>query len=785
MDSSKIQFGRVAFPEPKSSFNVASIIKICLFHWPLLLIGLALSATAAYFYLSYIQPVYKIKATIQVQDIQRSAEAKSALHEIDLSRSPKIIENEIELLKSNQLVSQVIKDLGLNTTYQWKEGFFYRDLYGSSPIEIHQHAEYIQPGQLEIKVISNKAFSIQYEDGAVKNYSFGQKFKYNGIEYSIVANDWINKFVGLELKVSQANVEDWSLYYQSAIEVEAANVLSSTILISINDPIASRGKDILNRLITNYQLVSNSEQTKSFNTTLDFLQQRISALQGELTDAEQSISNFKSSRGLTDLSSDSKVSLQNMQTNDMHLNQVNVQLSVIEGIERYMNTASNSEKIPVTLGIVDPTLTNLIDKLSQLQLQRERLLATTPETNPDFEPLNRQILLTRNSIRENIGSTKASLFNTRQKLQSYNSKFEYAIKKVPVQEQQFVTIKRQQAIKENMYNYLLQKKEEVSMNYASTLAKSQVIDYAYAEPARKTSSLKVFALAILIGLLIPGGLVVLKNSFTSKVMNSQDVSSILDIPIVAEIAQNHTSQSIVIGGHNTNETAEQFRALRTRIARIYGENRSGRVTMVTSSISGEGKSFISTNLATSLAAIGRKTLLLELDLRKPQAKTLMSLPSEFPGITDVLTGEVRLADAIQETPFSPFLRVITSGGFVQNPSELLEDESLHQLVRELREEYDDIVIDSPPVHIVSDALILAPLADLTLYAIRQGYTPQSELNFLKDLCKQEQLGTIRLVFNGIQRLRYGYGAQFDYSYAGSAPHSAVYEAVFKDFKSRF
>ncbi|MCE6991381.1 polysaccharide biosynthesis tyrosine autokinase [Dyadobacter sp. CY323] len=788
MDSSQIQFARISFPEQKKSNNIGNLINMCLYRWPLFLLCIALSLGAAYFFLSIQQPIHQIKATLLIQDVMKAPNAQSALHEIDLTRSPKIIENEIEVLKSKQMIGQVIKDLNLTISYFKKDHLKYQDLYNSGPVKLlGSYKTYGEAQHIIIDIINDKSFNLEGTDGSIKTLYFDQRFNIGKSQYTLTANEKIKEYTGSKIRISLLNNDALTHHYQSVIQVEPLNKLSTGILLSIDDVVPMRGKDILNRLISNYQLANNSEQSKSLSTTLLFLEQRIASLHGELTDAELGISSFKSSRGLTDLSEDSKVSLQNMQSNDRQLNDVNVQLSIVDGVQKYMNTASSSEKMPVTLGITDPALNNLIDRLSQLQMQRERLLATTPETNPDFIPIDRQIIVTRNLIKENIGNIRATLFNTRQKLLSYNSKYESSIKKIPVQEQQFVNIKRQQAIKENLYTYLLQKKEEVSMNYASTLSKSQIIDSAYAEPVQKARAIIVYALAVLMGLVVPGAFVHARSSFSTKVTELQDLKSVLDAPVISEIAQSASSNPIVVGRTDSNETSEQFRALRTKLSYYYGGKKNGRVTLVTSSSPGEGKSFISCNLAISLAAIGRKTLLLELDLRKPKVARAFGLPDGHLGVTDLLTGQADLSETLQTTDFSSDLQIISSGAFIPNPSDLLENALVKDFIDDLRNRFDDIIIDSPPVHLVPDALILSPLADLTLYTIRQGHTDQSELHYINDLTRQKQLVNVHMVFNGIQRLRYGYGSEYDrsYSYHSSSQPSRVHNALFRNFTSRF
>ncbi|RYX87911.1 polysaccharide biosynthesis tyrosine autokinase, partial [bacterium] len=569
-----------------------------------------------------------------------------------------------------------------------------------------------------------------------------------------------------------------------AIDVTLSNKLATTVTLTLNDPVPQRGKDILNRLIFNYNAAAGIEKRQETKNTLDFLDKRIDSLGIDLTKTEKKLESFKSSKSLTtDISEDSKISLQNLQANDTRLNEVNIQLSVIEGIVRYVNSPVNTGKAPATLGITDVALSSLIEKLATLQLQRERLLATTPETNPDFEPINRQIAITRTAIKENVKNIKSSLLSTRNKLQSYNSGFESSIKNIPTQERELVSIKRQQAIKENLYNYLLQKREEVSVSYASILTNDRIVDQAYSGTPKSNKSL-AFAVALVLGLGLPAGLIFARNSLSNKITTPQEIKDKLDIPVIAELPYEVTKNAIVING-NTTAISEQFRALRTKMHYLYGEKEDGRVTLLTSSVPSEGKSFVSGNLALALACSGRKTIILELDLRKPQLTKNFNLADHYPGITDYILGKVSLSDIVQASNLDHNLRFIGSGTNVNNPSELLEQKQLNDLILELRNQYDDIIIDSPPVHLVPDAMILSRLTDQTFYMVRQGFTEKLELPFIKELNDQKQLTNINLIFNGIERLKYGYGYKYNNKYYDLEKRSKGLNFMFNNISKRF
>ena len=781
------QYTTFILPEKKNqqSTDLKSTINRYLYHWPLFILGLALALTAAFIYLQIAKPVYEIKATLLIKDEKKTPDQQSALHEIDLVNSSKIIENEIEILKSKQLISQVIQDLQLGTNYQKKDGLSSQDLYKSSPVKLtllNSTGNYTQ-GTINLVIENQKSFLIIMSNGKLKEFQFGTVLKNSFGTWKLEPTQRLQQYQGATIKITIADPEKLALQYQKAIDVSLLNKLATAVVLSMTDQVAQRGKDILNRLIFNYNSAETIEKNRETKSTLDFLDQRIATLSGELAVAEKGIEGFKSSRGLTDMSSDSKVSLENMQANDTQLNAVNVQLSVIEGIEKYINSAQNSGKAPATLGIADPALSSLIEKLAQLQLQRDQLLATTPETNPDFEPINRQISTTRAAIKENVRNIKSSLLSTKGKLQSFNSRFESSIKNIPTQEREYVSIKRQQAIKESLYTYLLQKREEVSVNYASTLSSDRIVDQAYAGPAKGPQKPIAYAVAFLLGIGLPAGLIYARNSLNNKITTLQEIKDTVEIPVITELPYEATQNAIVINS-STTAISEQFRTLRTKMYYLYGEKEHGRVTLLTSSVPGEGKSFVSSNLALALAYSGRKTIVLELDLRKPQLIKSFNRSVDHAGMTDFILGKATLSDIIQPSGIEPNLDLISSGTIVNNPSELLERKQLKELISSLRNVYDDIIIDSPPVHLVPDAIILSRSTDFTLYIVRQGFTDKSELNFIKELNDQKQILNMNIVFNGIDRMKYGYGYKYNDKYYDQGKKSKDWNSVFSGFFNR-
>jgi tyrosine-protein kinase Etk/Wzc len=773
-------------PQKKQSKDIKSVINKYLFHWPLFLIFVTAALILATIYLKFAKPTYEVKATILIKDNGKEPDAKRDMtDEIGITNPTNGVENEMEIIKSQNLIKQVVNDLQLWATYKKVDGLSSVDLYKDSPVKfiLLKPDGKLNDKSIVLSVKDAKTFLFKSPDGQQREYAFGQNYVSDFGTWKLEPTASIAKYTNTVIKIILTDPNIATLDYQKSIDASLANKLATSITLLVTDKVPQRGKDILNDLITNYNLWSSNEKNKEAKSTLDFLDQRIASLTGELSASEKGIEGFKSSRGLTDFSSDSKIRLENLQANDANLNDVNIKLNVIEGVERYINANQNTEKAPATLGFVDPALSNSIEKLSQLQLQHDKLSATLPLTNPDFEPINNQIRNAKSAIKENVKNIKDALLTTKRNLQSYNQKFESSIKSMPSEERKYISIKRQQLSKESLYTFLLQKREEVAVKYASTLQNNRVVDQSYAnEPANPAKS--AYGVALLLGLIIPIGLIYGREKINNTITDVKEITDVLKAPVVSEIPYQTSPDIFVVNDNSTNSVSEQLRALRMKLFYLHQEKESGRVTLITSSIPNEGKSFISVNLSTVLAFAFKKTVVLELDLRKPKISESFKLSRYHRGISDYLNGKATKSEIIRPSGTVENLDVISSGSIVNNPSELLEKKELKNLIEQLRLEYDDIIIDSPPVHLVPDATVLSRIADTTLYVVRQGITEKVELNYINELIDQRQLQQINIVFNGIERMKYGYGYRFDNNYY-SKTKKGFLSSLFNDFGHRF
>ncbi|GAB3925882.1 GumC family protein [Mucilaginibacter myungsuensis] len=771
-------------PQP---FDLKATLRRYLYHWPLFLIFAAVSGAGAFYYLLHAKPVYIINAKLMIKDNTTKTNEEIALKQLSETEQPKGVESEIELLRSKTSMLQIVNNLQLWVTYQQKGKYVSKDLYGQSPVkfELTDPGKYTT-GTISIVVDDSDSYHVVSGTNNGPKLGFGQPVKNNVGGWHLTATENVKNFIGRSIMITLADTNQVADQYLTKLKMANPDKNVPIVYLTIEDEAPGRGINVLDQVITEYHKEAALAKKRATKNTLDFIDARLGSLTGELNGVERNVEEFKSSRGLTDIAADSKASVDNFQDNDKRLNEINVQLEVVRNIERYINSGiGDGESPPSTIGIADQTLTNLVDQLTDLQLEKSKLLATTPAGNPIFVPLNRQINSTREALRQSVGSIRTSLTAIKGQLLSNNSRFQSTIKGVPGQERQLVGIKRQQGSKENLYEYLLQKREEVALDYAATIPAATTVETANFGGLKSSKNNLVIAMAFMFALAGPVGLILARDAVSSVIINQNSIINYTKAPVISEIMQNDSSSPEMILSKPRYIIGEQFRDLRTKLNYLHNKKPKGRVTLFTSSIAGEGKSFVATNLAVTLAAAKRKTILLELDMRIPKIHQILNLDTQHAGLTSYLNGEATLSDIIQPTALHPDLYVITTGAIPENPSELLETNRMTDLIEFLKLEYDDILIDSPPVHLVTDAMILADLCDVTLYVVRQAFTPSSELAFIKRTYAEKKLPNMNIIFNGVEKEgKYSYGYNLYSNYYNNEKTTKAH-SNWKTFFSRF
>ncbi|HEY0900128.1 MAG TPA: polysaccharide biosynthesis tyrosine autokinase [Sphingobacteriaceae bacterium] len=751
--------------QEEKSPALREVIGIYLYYWPYFLLSVLIALALSFLYITIKPPVYEINSKVLIKDEKKIPTDQPVMKEMDLFKQNKLVENEIEIIRSRNLMKEVVTEHNLWVSYR-EGGWKSRDLYTQSPVTLilTQPASSMKKDEeLKIKILNDREFTLSRKNTTQKLlFNTSYRLKRLGT-WQLQATPFFQDYQGKKINISVKDPDLAALEYVENLDVAQSNKLASVVELSLKDQVPERGELVLKSLLASYKRKSQEEKSRIAKNTLDFITKRLSYVSGELETVERNMEGYRSSQGLTDISSESKVFLDNVQTTDNKLNEVNVKLSQINDIETYLNSENNLGNTPATAGIDDPSLGKLINNLTELQLQREKLLAITPEKNPIFDQINRQIAIAKTSIRENIQGLKSSLISSKDQLQSFNSQFENSIKKLPGQERQLLTIKRKQNIKENLYNYLLQKREEISLSYASASAENENIETAFAgEPVSPMKPL-IYALGLFFGLAFPAGIIYGKNALNTKVQSRKEIEDHTTVPIIAELMNEKKKSSLIFDHSKNTALSEQFRSLRTNLKYLLTQHGNHKVTLLTSSVANEGKSFVTCNLGLTLAASGRKTIILELDLRKPSVAKKLQLDTGKKGLCDYLKGTAGIDEIIQQSDLHENLFVISTGTLPGNPAEILEQEKLDNLIEWLRNRFDQILLDSPPLHLVTDAMILSRMADLTLYVVRHNHTSRSELGFVEQLNKENKLPGMNLVFNGVQMdSRYGYSLDTKY-----------------------
>jgi len=726
----------------------------------------------AYVYLLYKQPIYKIQASLLLQDEKRGSGQDAPLKELEVYSPKKVVENELEVLHSSTLMDRVVTNLHLDSQYFRKTKFGKREIYAESPVWIL--VEEADPSLYKTPLALSfvNAETVRIND---KTYPLNQRLKTPYGQFRVLTRKDVsakNEPITVQVMPKAAAVG----MYLDKLKTEPTSKTSTVIHLTLEDAVPEKGEAVLNSLINEYNLAAIADKNKVASNTLKFVENRLRMVSGELSSVERNVENYKSTMGITDLGAQAQSFLQTTQQNDAQLNQVNIQLAVLNDLENFITTQSDKRgSTPATVGINDPVLLGQIDKLSQLELQRDEIRQTSGDENPKLQSLDNQIKNTKHNIDQNIRTMKSMLTSSKEQYVAKNEKLENVIKTVPKQERALMDITRQQTIKNNLYTYLLQKREEMAVTFAAAISDSRTIDAAKSSLGPvKPVGIVIYALFGLVGLLLPTAAIAGKGALNTKVSRRGDVEDVTQVPILGEIMSKRQRDVLIVGPNNRSVIAEQIRTIRTNLYIGKGDMDESQVLLFTSSISGEGKSFMSMNVGASLALVDRPTVILEMDLRKPKLHMSLGMRNAV-GISNYLIGEATLDDVLQPIEGFPNYFLISSGPLPPNPSELLNGPYLAKLFEELRARFEYVIVDSPPIGLVTDAQVIAPYADATLYMVRHDITPKTYLKMVDSLYKENRFHNLNVILNAV-----GDGESYYYSYS----YGGYYEDDKSDKKAR-
>lgn len=760
-------------PPVDNEVNIVEQIKFrYLPYWPLFLALIIVFVGVAWLYTKFQTPVYDIGAKVMIKDEKKGAEDSKTLEELNLISPKKIVENEIEVIQSKPVISKVVKDLNLYAPIYSKNIFGKRSAYLTSPILIKaMDADSIKPTK-------EVAFEYNYSANTVSiagvSYSLDKWFAtpYGKLQFIKNGNydgtSQIPKFV-FELVPTRVVANGIS----GDLKVEVPNKLATVVTLNYKDEVPQRGEKVLNGIIDAYNNALVTEKGDLAFNTLSFIDERLKTVKNSLDSIESQKQQYRTQRNSVDIGAQGQMYLDNVGRNDQKLSEINMQLSVLNGVENYVRTKETSGKIvPSTMGVNDPVLSTLVNNLYQTELEYDREKQRSGENNPATLALADQLNKMRPSIVENINSQKRNLQQSRNTMSSINGNYAAMLRAIPETERQLVEIDREQKIESGIYTFLLQKREEAALSQISKETNSRIIDHAESSQSPVSPKKKLIYLsALLIALFLGIGVVLAKEKAGNKIMFRSDIETLTELPIIGEIAAESSKNPIVIDDRRKTVIAEQFRKLRVTLGYI-GVNSKHKRILVTSSISGEGKSFVATNLAISLAITGKKVLLLDFDLNNPSLNNKLNI-NEQKGITDYLLGEeTDLNNLIMKMEVNENLYLLPTGKLPHNPSELLMSDAIENMMNKLDNEFDYLVIDTAPVVPVTDAYILSKHCDATLFIVRHNYSPKVLVEIFDYNNKMNNLKNAAIVFNGVKprgfgkkSYTYGYGYTSGYQYS--------------------
>ena len=762
----------------EEQINIQEILFRYLIHWPWFVVSVIVCVAVAWGYLHLTTPVYNISATVLIKDEKKGggANMSSELEKMGMNgfvSSSSNIENEIEVLSSRTLAREVVSALGLFVTYMDEDRFPKKELYRTSPVLVSltpQEADKLpqtmkvgmslQPsGVMDVQIrVGEKEYRKRFEklpavlptdEGTIAFFTNNDTLSPIHPE-SVTKERHITAYINRPFSVAKG--------YAGSLSITPTSKATSVVTVSLNNSNTRRGKDYIDKLLEMYNINANNDKNEVAQKTAEFIDERIDIISKELGSTEQDLENFKRSAGITDLTSEAQIALAGNAEYEKKRVENQTQINLVMDLQRYLQ-GSEYEVLPSNVGLQDAGVAGAIDRYNEMVSERNRLLRTSTESNPAIVNLNASIRAMRGNIQTTLDATLKGLEITRADLAREAGRYSRRISDAPTQERQFVSIARQQEIKSGLYLMLLQKREENAIVLAAIANNAKIIDEAQADGAPiSPKRMTIYLAALVFGIGIPVGIIYLIGLAKFKVEGRADVEKLTSIPVIGDVPlADEKNGSIAVFENQNNLMSETFRNVRTNLQFMLENGKN--VILVTSTISGEGKSFISANLAISLSLLGKKVVIVGLDIRKPGLNKVFNIPKKDHGITQFLTNPTtNLMDLVQASDINKNLYILPGGTVPPNPTELLARDGLEKAVETLKKNFDYVILDTAPVGMVTDTLLIGRVADLSVYVCRADYTRKAEFSLINELAENNKLPNLCIAINGLdlQKKKYGY-----------------------------
>ncbi|MCI1683378.1 MAG: polysaccharide biosynthesis tyrosine autokinase [Bacteroides sp.] len=777
-------------------------------YWKWFVISFVVCVAVAWLYLHYATPVYNISASVIIRDEKKGGDANigsmAMFEDLGLMSASQNIDNEIEIMQSKSLIKNVVTELNLYIRSYSDETFKKAELYKTSPVHVYlspQDADKLPQegvelvlelhpdGKLEVSTTINdkeinKTFDKLPAVLPTEAGTFGFMPDSIGLSQEEPIRD-IRVMINAPLQIAKN--------YAKNLTIEPTSKTTSVAAISLKSSNQQRGEDFINKLVEMYNRSTNDDKNEVAQKTEEFIRERIDIINRELGSTEQELESFKRDAGVTDLTTDAQLMTTEKAEYEKKRVANGTQLNLVGYLETYLSNPNHvNDVLPTNVGLEDNSLTELINQYNTMVLERNRLLRSSSESNPVVTRLNSSLRDMRANLSTTISSVRKGLLITKADMDRQEEKYAGRISNAPGQERKLVGIQRQQEIKSGLYLMLLQKREENAMALAATTNNARIIDNAIADEDPVSPKKKlIYLIALVMGIGIPVGSVYLKDLLQFRIEGRQDVERLTKVPIIGDVplsaSVGEQGGAIVVRENDNDIMAETFRNIRTNLLFMLGDT-DRKVIMVTSTTSGEGKSFISSNLAVSLSLLGKKVVIIGLDIRKPGLNKVFQISHKEKGITQYLATPhtTDLFSLIQPSDVTENLYLLPGGLIPPNPTELLSGHALEDAINLLREKFDYVVLDTAPIGMVTDTQIIGRVADVSIYVCRADYTNKADYQLINDLYEQKRLPSLCTIINGLDMNKkkygyyygygkygkyYGYGKKYGYGYGYGNKHN--------------
>ena len=771
-----------------SLLNFQFLIKTFILNWQWFLLSLIITMSAAMIYVRYSLPVYQVSAKVLIKDEDNTSSRGRSnqimnTNTLGILTSTDGFDNELEILKSKSLAEETVLDLKLYVNYYSVGKIIDVPVYDETPVLVDLNKEKLEVLEGPVKLQISKDNNIYNVQGVCVKNGAKQVFKGQGKlpfiikspvgTISLVQNP---RFVESDVKKKYiANIYNPKDVINSYVNigVEPLSKTTSIAVLTRNDLLPERAKEYLKHLVTVYNRQANEDKNIIAVRTEEFINQRLEKINAELGSTDGAIERYKRNNNIIDAASSAQLSLSQSNEADISLRDINTQIMLMQSLKEYMQTPTNKyQTLPSNVGLKDPSAASLIGQYNQIALERSRVLRSASEHSPVIQELTSQLDALVSSINGAIDQSKRGLEIQKKAIMSTYGKYTGKLSQTPEQERFLTEIGRQQTVKSSLYIMLLQKREENSITLAATSDKGRLIDEPAFMGKVKPKTAIIMLIALLLGIGLPLLILILKELLRYRIEGRQDVEKLTDCPIIADIAMANESikavGDIVIKENQNNQMEEIFRGMRTNLQFMLKESQN--VIMFTSSVSGEGKTFVAGNLATSFAFLGKKVLLVGLDIRRPRLSHLFGMDNKKEGITTLLTKNGVATDDVlslcMPSGVNKNLDLLIAGPIPPNPSELLTRSTLKEIFDILRKEYDYVIVDTAPVGLVTDTLHIGKVADATVMVCRADYTEKSSFSMINDFAENNKLPNVSIVVNGVDMSKKKYGYAYGYGKYG-------------------